>query len=92
MTRASNFLAMASIFAAIAGLSPPVGVHGVQVTPTTAGAVSKSTPAKQPASPEYRAAWVASRRTSRWVFKYPKPGWSVRQGQRKALKRKNKSR
>lgn len=83
-----------SVLLALGGLAslPTVGPHGLRVTPTSPGAVSKSTPWKQPACPEHRAAWAASRRTSRWAFKYPKPGWSVKQGQRMARKRKNKSR
>lgn len=96
MTR-SRFAASAALAVVAAGmgyLSVPVA----QVQPeASAGATyasaPKGTPTQGASSPEQRAAWLERRATSGWMRSpYPRPGWSVRQGQRAALKRRNQQR
>lgn len=91
---ATTALAFAGGIITSAGLPTPVVVTDVVLSPTRALAGDqRAIELLTQQHRDTRAAWLRLRRTSRlWRMAYPRPGHSVRQGQRMARKAGNQAR
>lgn len=84
-------LALAAMGTQVAVVSPGTGEREVRAAGHAATS-SKATPAQNTTTATERAAWLRTRGTHWLRQTYPRPGWSVKQGQRAARKRRNQQR
>ena len=85
---AATIIAASGLNVATTGIRPDSVVRASHER----GIGNESTAPNRTGTPEQRAAWLRVRTTSKRWNSYPKAGWSVRQGQRMALKRRNQRR
>lgn len=96
MKRTSSIASIALALAAgamMGGTLPTAaGTHDGATVSTAVATAAKGLPWVERSSPAEKAAWLRMRGWGLARHSYPRPGWSVRYGQRLARKRRNQAR